>query len=307
MKLFDFLKKPTDLNLPSIYQGIINKEEYNLVVKLALKYHKEKGIPIIRIGEGEIVADVEGEEHHRFLDNLVRLLAGSEREKWENIINEHFNKLVNNDSAYNYLFKDFDYALQYLRVLIKSADINIGENVNDFIFRFDFPGTKTFLVFDFEEQFRYIRTDEIKEWGKSTGELFDIGISNTPGDEIEIKECQFSDKFIAFVFFSGDYSASLMLDLENRANFSIGEYGSLIAIPTKGTAFTYPIESEAVLELVKAMIPTVENFYNEDPGNITTNFYWYYNKVIQQFPYYQEGGSWSIAIPNELIRIFDNK
>src|SRR5262249_16137591 len=151
-------------------------------------------------------------------------------------IYEHFDKLKDHTSAYNYLFKDLEYAAQFLRVLIKGADIHENQ-LDQFIHRCDFPETNTFLLIEFEEQFKYLIKEDIAEWSKTTDELFDIAIGNTPAEEIEVKQYSFCDKFLVYIFFSGDFSSSLMLDLAARAEFAIGSYGSMIAIPAKGTSF----------------------------------------------------------------------
>lgn len=216
-------------------------------------------------------------------------------------------KLKENKSAYTYLFKDFDYASQFLRVLIKGDNVDFGGSFRDFIYRTDFPNTKTFLVIEFEAQFKYLKQEDIAEWNKTNEVLFDIAISNIPSQEVEAKEYQYCDKFTVYIFFSGDYSSALMLDLKNSADFSIGTYGSLIAIPTKGTAFTHPIETSDILELVVALNPSIEQFYNEDPGNITTNFYWFYNDNIQVFPLGKDRNGNFIRLPDDLIKLLNNK
>lgn len=92
MGLFDIFKKNKKFDLPDSYKGIINKNDYNLVIDIAKKYHFEKELPITQINEGEIITEIDGEEQHRYLDNLVRLLSSNDKELWEYLINEHFEK-----------------------------------------------------------------------------------------------------------------------------------------------------------------------------------------------------------------------
>lgn len=257
----------------------------------------------MRIGDGEIVAEIEGQEQYWYLDNLVRVLSSNDKKLWEQLITEHFDKLKVNKPAYDYFFKDFEHASQYLRVLIKDEDFLSGLefNVSDFIYRIDFPFTKSFLIFEFDNKFTYIKHTDIVEWNKSIETLFEVAISNTPSDEITIEEYEFANKFDVFLFLSGDYSATLTLDLKNRADFGIGTYGSLIAIPTKGTAYVHPIETDDILELIEAIDSSVSTFFNEDPGNITTNYYWGYNDNFQVFPKEND----VISLPNDLKRLFE--
>jgi len=304
MRLFDIFKRNKKIDLPGAYRGLVSKADYNFILRIAKQYHYEKGLHIKRIGEGEIVAEINGEEQHRYLDNLVRVLSVQEKSAWKTIIHSHFDKLKDNHAAYNYFLKDFDYAAQFLRVLIKANDFYSGGSAAAFIHRTDFPHTKTFLVLEFEGQFKYLREEDITEWGKPAEELFEIAISNIPGEEVEVKEYKYCDKFPVFIFFSGDFSAASILDLENKAEFAIGSYGSLIAIPSKGTAFAHPIETGDIMELVEKLNPIVDQFHKADPGNITNHFYWYYNGQIEIFPVNQEGTRYFIQLPDDLIKIF---
>ncbi|OCX51080.1 hypothetical protein BEL04_20405 [Mucilaginibacter sp. PPCGB 2223] len=208
MGLFDFLRKRKNYDLPTSYQDFITQEEYNLIINIILKYHSEKGFRVLRTGDGEIVVDINAEEQRYYLDNLVRTLSSNDKTFWKQLVTEHFDKLKVNKPAYDYFFKDFEYASQYLRAIIKHEDYlgNLELNVDDFIYRVDFPFTKSFLIFDFDNKFTYIKHTDVAEWNESTETLFEIAISNTPSDEITIEQYEFRDKFDVFLFLSGDYS-----------------------------------------------------------------------------------------------------
>lgn len=305
MGLFDIFKKQRKHQLPDMYDGIVDENEYDEIMQICINYFKDNGLIISKIDEGEIVTEIDGDEHHLYLDNLVRILASNNKTSWKLLIYEHFNKLKPHKSALNYFYKDFDYASQFLRVLLKEDSFNFGDTIDNYVHRIDFPKTNTFLILEFEEKFHYVRKDNIIEWNKSYNELFEIAIQNIPEDEIKAKEYIFGEKFTVFIFLSGDFSASLMLDLKNRAEYSIGIFGTLIAIPAKGTAYAHPIENGEILELVKILDPIVEKFYNEDPGNITTNFYWYFNNQFQIFPTKQSDKELIISMPKDLIKLIN--
>ena len=305
MGLFDLFKKKEVYVLPANYAGVITEAEYNLIINISKEYHAEKEIKIIKIGEGEIVAqDTDGEEQHKYLDNLVKVLSANEKQLWKDLIYGHFDKGRINKSAYNYLFKDFEYAAQFLRVLLKSSASAIQDKITDLVCRTDLPNVNTYLVLEFENQFRYFRHQDIIEWERPIDELFEIALENTPLNEIEVKECEFGDKFTVYAIFSGDFAASLVLDLKTHLAFAIGTYGSLVAIPTKGTAFVHPIETGDILQLVEELSEAVYKFHSEDVGSIVTDFYWYYNDKFEIFPTGQTEKGWYIRMPDTLIEIF---
>lgn len=303
MGILDIFKKNKEYELPEIYEGLITKKDYNTILSFSIIYHKENNLLISKIDDGEIVIEINNEIQHRYLDNLVRVLSNNYKSMWKELIYEHFDKLKYNSSAFNYLYKDFDYASQFLRVMIKEDIFNLGDLISNYVYRVDFPKTNTFLVLEFEEQFHYVRKDAIIEWEKTEKELITIAIENIPVDEIEVKEYEFAKDFKVFTFLSGDYSSSLMLDLKNRAEYTIGSFGSLIAIPTKGTASVYPIETNNVLELIDIINPTIEKLYNEDPGNISQNYYWFYNNKFYLFPTETGEAGQFIKLPKALSGI----
>ncbi|RZJ47630.1 MAG: hypothetical protein EOO44_22240 [Flavobacterium sp.] len=303
MGFLDIFKKNKGYSLPNMYKGIITKDEYNLIMNTSVKYHEENNLKITKIDEGEIVTENNGDIEHRYLDNLVRNLASYNPEDWEKTIYEHFDKLKYNPAAFDYLYKDFGYAAQFLRVLVKGDSFLFPADITEYISRVDFPETNTFLILEFEGQFHYVGKKDILEWEKTESELFEIALDNTPENEIEANEYDLDDKFKLYVFFSGDYAASYIINLKQNADYAIGTFGTLVAIPTKGTVYTHPIENGDVLELIKLLDPTIEKFYNEDPGNITLNYYWYYNDKFEIFPVREDTNGNFISLPENLLQL----
>ena len=138
-------------------------------------------------------------------------------------------------------------------------------------------------MFDFEDQFYYINIEDIAQWEVSIQDLFIIALQNLSTEEVEIVEHLFDSKFNVFTLLSGDYSASYTLLIDNCLKFSIGVYGIILAIPTKGTVFIHPIQNKDILDLIPFLQPEVKKFYDEDPGNISLDYYWYYQGQFHLF------------------------
>lgn len=284
MGFLDFFKKMKGYNLPKKYIGIVTREEYNFIINTSIQYHKENRFVIIKISEGEIVVEIDGEVKHRYLDQLLSVISTEKQINWKNLIYEYFNKLKYNPAAIDYLYKNFNYASQFLRVLIKGESFVMQNDVKDCISTIDFPKTNTFLVLEFEGQFHYIIRDERLEWKKENEELFEIAISNTPKNEIAIKEYNLIENVKMFGFYSNDYSASYLLNFKRDPDYIKGTFGTLIAIPTKEAALVFPIENKNVMVLINIINPDVTKFYSKNPGRITLNYYWLYDNEFHIFP-----------------------
>lgn len=304
--MFDFFKK-NKIKLPDNYKDLINEKDYAVFLDKCLTVLKGLNVKVISSDEGDIVYEnKDGEEAHYYLDNILRkyvMLNSGEREQE---IERHFKQLQDKSDAYEYFFKDFEYAKQFLKVVVKP--IEMLDNYNEFVHRLDFPNLVTFLIFDFEEQFHYIRKENASLWQVDENDLFEIALENLGSEEIEAKEYTFGDKFTVYILFSGDFSAPFTLLIDKYLEFSIGTYGTLLAIPTKGTVFLHPIETKDVLDLTEILHPEIEKFYHEDPGNISLDFYWFYKGQFDIFKKeYHDNQQVTITLPKKLEQLYNGE
>jgi hypothetical protein len=307
--MFNFFRKGRfDKKIPADYKHIMDQEGYEKMVNIALTYFREKGDKLLSLQDGMLtVKGEDGKDLKYGFDNLVRMLTGAQSEDWESIIYSHFNKINFADDAYNYFFKDYEHARQYLKVLVKHEAIMSNEFAKDLVTRIDFPGTRTVLVFDYENQFRYLKKEEIAEWKLAEETLFEEALNNVATEEININKMAHEDGWEFFSFFSGDFSASRMIQLERYFDFSIGPFGALVAIPTKGSSFVAPINDNRVTARIEIIAPLVAQFFEQDPGNITNNFYWIYQGAIESFPTQSTGeGYVTVKLPQSLVQLLDS-
>lgn len=303
--MFDIFKKKKKIILPEDYSNLINEKGYEIFLNKCLLVLKDLGYNVSSFENGDIVYKKENsQEAHFYLDNLLRKYIQADENEKDKEIQLHFAQLKDQTKAYEYLYKDFDYAKQFLKVLLKADDIL--PNNDDFVYQNNYPSLLTFLILDFEDQFHYVKRNEFHLWETDELELFEIAKENIRKEEIEIKQYNYEDKYDVFVLLNGDFSASYTLLVEQELDFAIGQFGTLVALPTKGTAFLYPIEKDDVLDVIVTIYPTIEQFFNEDPGNITLDFYWYFNgqyQIFQKEP--NDDGTITINSPKKLTELLN--
>ncbi len=302
--MFHIFKRKNKITLPENYIDLIDEKNYEIFLNKCLSTLKDLDYNVVSCDNGDIVYEKDNsQEAHFYLDNLLRKYILAEINEKEAEIQTHFTKLKDQTKAYDYLYKDFDYAKQFLKVLLKAEDIL--PNNDDFVYQKNLPNLLTFLVLDFEEQFHYVERSKQVQWEVEEKELFEIALNNIRKEEIEIKQYSFDDKFEVFALFSGDFSASYTLLIEEELDFAIGKFGSLVALPTKGSAFLYPIDTDNALDVIVTTYPTIEQFFNEDPGNITLDYYWYYQGQFDIFEKTaNEEQTVTINSPNRLTKLF---
>ncbi len=298
-----FRKKKFDRKIPKEYIHLINQKQYDTILNLALQYFKEKGDEVLKLENGLLTTKSEGDEEVRYgFDNLIRMMCPEPQEDWESILYRHFNTVNVSNDYLVYYKKDYEAAKPFLKVLIKDIAVLDDRLGGAVVSRVDFPGTCTVLVMDYDNQFRYLRKEDIAEWEATEEEIFSVALENIGQEEVTINKVDHEGAIEMFVFLSGDFSAAQMIDLGKNAGFAIGKYGSIVAIPTKGTAFATPIDDDNVVGRLEVLADPVYKFFTEDPGNITLSIYWFYAGEIKQFvekPSNREGYV-TIGIPEEL-------
>ncbi|MFN0202311.1 MAG: hypothetical protein ACKVTZ_12360 [Bacteroidia bacterium] len=274
-----------DFTLPNDLLAVVSQEDYTHIVRLSISF-LEKQWNITQVSNAVIVASQgEGKDIHFGLDNLIRNCLLYDKEAWEGVVIEHFSRFKEHSAAYNYFFKDFDYAQTMLKTLIKPDTFGLPDIQAELIKRQDFPETYTFLVLDFEEQLRFLRKDDLTEWGVSEEELFEIAQDNVNKEIINTQQVPLPEEYFFHTFFHSDFAASYILDFQRNAYHTIGMYGSVVAIPAKSVAFAYTINDLSFMKMIELLIPLVERFYDGQPGNINTHFYWYYQGEFELFPF----------------------
>lgn len=300
--MFDIFKKRNIL--PEEYSNLIDEKGYAIFLNKCLSTLKDLGYNVVSFDNGDIVyEEYNSQDGHFYLDNLLRKYIQADDKEKETEIQTHFAKLKDQTKAYDYLYKDFDYAKQFLKILLKADDIL--PNNDHFVYQRNHPNLLTFLVLDFEEQFHYVNKNEAHLWEIDELELFEIAKDNIGKEEIVIKQYNYEDKYDVFVLLNGDFSASYTLLIEQELDFAIGRFGTMVALPNKGTAFLYPIEKDDVLDVIVTIYPTIEQFFNEDPGNITLDFYWYFNGQYEIFEKRPDGNGITINNPERLTKLLN--
>lgn len=305
--MFNFFKKKKsniDRTIPDFYKEIINQKEYDLILDFAIESLKDIG-EIKSIGEGTIMLKNPADENSDMqfhLDNLVRKCKSNATKDWQTIIDDHFKRCLINPNKAKYIFKDFDYAHEFIKFAVRPK--SMFQNIEDFVYRVDIPETGTFLILDYDDAFHYVRREDIKEWGKSEEELFEIASQNINSEQLDIKGLLFKENFEVISFFSTDYSASYVVDLENNAEFAIGKYGAVVAIPTKGTAFAHPLKSNTAMSFIASFDELLNQFFNNDEVPISDHYYWYYEGIYEIFPVKIKNGHKHIVLPPNLEQLF---
>jgi hypothetical protein len=293
-------------SLPERYSNAISEEQYIRVLEIAQDYLIKFG-EIIKVSDGLIEFNQRGELNTRFaLDNLIRTLAGKDFRDWQTEIEDHFSRVLSEDED-RYDLDSFEAIRDILGVRVYADTYFGGIDISDqLIFQINFEETKSCLVFDYPNKFQLVFRENFEKWGISEEEAFSIAHDHASHYEVEITKHDF-ETFSQFSFFSSSHSVSYILNFNENASMCIGKAGSIVNIPTQGSAFAIPIDSPNVKEMIEEIGETIVKFFDEDPGNITANYYWYYNGKFTKFDATKtSNGYQTLTVPEQLVHILTN-
>jgi hypothetical protein len=274
-----------DYTIPSDLNALISPQNYALIIDLSLAYLRQNW-KVSKVEDAIITAhQEEGKDIQFGLDNLIRTCLQTTPADWQEIVARHFSRFKENSAAYKFFFMDFEYAQKMLKTLVKPSNFGTPDLQAEMIKRIDFPDTYTFLVMDFDEQLRFLRKEDTKEWNVSESELFEIAQENVNKEEVRQGSVMLSEKFPLHTFFHSDFAVSYVIDFQQNGGVAVGPLGTLLAIPAKSAVFAHPITGTDFLGVMETIAPLVEKFFEGQPGSITTHFYWYYEGNFEVFPY----------------------
>lgn len=281
--------KTIDKKLPAHFAGILSDLEYQILLGYVFDYFKKKDLKIRQLKEGIISLQDDklgGGTGELALDNLIRSCKGNEERSWKEAITQHFDRLLSDGFEVADVMNDFETAKPKLTVRVYGKGIMAKEEAkNHFIWQMKIPGVYSILALNMPTRFQTIIRTDTQNWNKSDEELFEIAQNNANTQDVEIVKSP-QDNLDVLAIFSNDFSATFVLDIEHNLPEAIGKLGSIVSIPTKGTAFVYAIQ-EATTMVFKAfelIVHQTLEFYQQDPWAITSNIYWFYEGAFYEFP-----------------------
>ena len=259
-------------------------EQFNQIV---LAYFEAEELPVTLEG-GVVTSQQEGLGPFG-LQNLAQLCAQAPEDRWQAIIHAHFDNLRRGQAEAAEITEriaDFDRIKPNLAVRIYPQDMFDEQALPDMIYRQDLEGTLTVLVFDLPSTIRTVARSMISTWAKSDDDLFQIGIENLRQDmEFDHEKVMMSDELHLNAYIGESYYVAAYSLMVEQIEKGLGRYGALVGIPHRHMLLTFPIHDIQVLQAINGFLMALPKLYQEGPGSITPNLYWYNQGGYLQLPY----------------------
>lgn len=300
-----------DYRLPSRYVDVLIPKEYQKVVDYTLAYLNTRGT-IESLNNGIIHFQTNGEQYDLGLDNVVRKCANqTDRSLWRAIVERHFdNYFLLEQNISKLSMEVFDSVKNNLCVRfypINNSKQFGAEWQNSMVTRCDLPNVYSVLMLDVAGGFVSIDQQQIALWQQNSDTLFRIALDNMQQHSPKIVYTQWTNSQPYFQFAETNYAAVAALNLPYFIPDQVGKYGTVFAIPTKGLLMGYPInDPESFKHFIRYVYPAVTYFHADQPGAITTDFYWYYDQKFEkiQLKALPDQDTFSVETPEKLLEIW---
>jgi hypothetical protein len=302
-----FNKKNTKTETPN-WASFFDNSEYSTFIYEIENYFKKINIQfeisdgIITVNENEFGLSNLG------LSNVAQNCKQDKPKNYKEIIKDHFNSMIEANKfelEFDKIADNFEEVKKYIGVRLYNEEY-IDYVGKEFTIGKEFVGDiYSMIVFDFPHSIANIKPEQIKTWGKSINELFEIGIQNIKEKyPLTITKENFSAFDIWFTNSDHFFTPNIVFDIENRKEL-IGSNGSLIGIPHRHSAIIYPIENLEVVKAMNGIFPAIYNMNIEGPGSLSNNVFWYKDGIFTKIPYKLEDGKLQFFPPDNFLKLLN--
>jgi hypothetical protein len=319
MRISEFFKRNEKskigmVEVPEELKHLISPDDFNSILTYAITHLKDQGHSDIAFADGLLIYDNLGEVNMRsqtnFL-NLVKSVICEAQKDWQIKTVEYLDNLNKDKELESEILLNFERAKEYLTLRLQPfstyEDEPLKSHIETLVYKIDIPETFSLLALDLPNRFHILTADEINIWHKEKTELFQIAHTNLI-DKIEIIQAQQHnwDDAVFYTLFDRDYSAAYCIDFAINCSNLIGEKGSLVSFPTRGSVFIHPISNSEQFNIgYKHLVEKTNKFFDDDPGPISRNVYWFHEKKFTLFRMIWNNGEIAYKIPQKLHDILN--
>ena len=297
-------------SFPDGYENEISKKQYKYLVNESVK-QLSKNYQIASVKKGVIKLE-EGQDYSLVnLHNLILECSQIDKKQWGTYISSHFESMYEAISIQKQLDPTkFETLVEYFSIRIYEENyVMQAGGKEQLVVKKQLEGTLSLLMLDLPSAFTPVKREMFELWNKTEDEVFEIAQKNVNKQEfVKVTEpIEFNDQTIEVSFIENeDYGASIALDLDTNAPEFVGEWGSVLAIPNKGIVDIIKVTKDKPLDYVlfiQALKPVVEQYYDQHPQRISTDFFWYYQGTFTKIQVSDTNGHINIISPMGLSKL----
>src|SRR3954451_4965626 len=234
------------------------------------------------------------------LTNLAQLCAGIDRSEWPAAIKDHFDNVsaIGDGSAAEPACDD---VRSLLKLRIVPADLARAHDMVAFPLT---PEIVAVLAVDYPTAVQMASPNTIAAW-PPVDELHAVALENLRADPSPEWE-RVGDGPEAFMALFDDsfFTAARVLLLPDGVDLG-GAPDAVVAMPNRHAFLVHPIRDAGVLDAAGAMIGLATRLFDEGPGSIARDLFWWHGGALTTLPVHVDGRSTSYHPPDAFLELLN--
>lgn len=260
-------------------------EEYEEFMEVVADDLARRGDVTIEDGVAELEIDGGG-QHRLGLQNLAQLCNQVERDQWQDLVREHFDRVIVSTHTHDLeaIGRDYDQVKSIVKVRLYARE-SLGELTESTIHRDMGEDLVSVLVYDLPDAVATVPTEAPTHWPASLDEVFELALANVLAqDEVETEVLDLDDG-TRFTVMVGEsfFVTSHLLVLEKYLD-PLSPMGALVSVPNRHTLLFAPILDLTVVDTLHAMAILAHRRHAEGPGSLSPLLYWWRDGTLLALP-----------------------
>ena len=295
-----------DDRVPEDLASAISQEAYSWVVAQTLR-RLGRGKHIFRLDGGLLFYTLLDGPGWRQLNvaHLVQQILGEDKVHWQERIGQYVDLHRVDQAALEGMLVSFEAARERLTVRLhtRATYERFPMGTDGYLLKAVLPELYAALALELPGQFHILQRSEIRHWGIDDDELLWTAYANLADQREKIKVVeQEGAGFSLITLLDKDYAAAFAIDFGNHCSEWVGRMGSMVALPSKGSVFIYPVRDPATFNTAfTKMAELVNRYFHEGPSPLSNDLYWFHHNRFEHFPKAMEGHTLTYSIPNRLL------
>lgn len=240
------------------------------------------------VGDGVVRLELPSHEGHQLgMQNLAQLCHREPRERWSALIAEHFDNIIKSyEESHDVEQREGELARVKELLKVRLYGSSFGEEAGDqLIHRPLTPGIEAAVVYDLPSTVRSVARGRLDAWGCTEDELFRTALDNVAREpppehrKIDVGNHVHVDALLGDSFFTTSHALRLEAFIGGPA-----PHGALLALPHRHAVLFHTIRDARVVTAINGLITMAFGMYQEGPGSLTPNLYWWREGKLLHLP-----------------------
>ena len=259
------------------------------------------------VGDGTIRIERGGEWSEFGLSNLAQLCQMVGEGESREAISGHFDNLfaaADDEARVEELARDFEGVRSLFKVRLYPGASLGGIDPRPPASWELAPGLTAVFVYDLPTTVRSAGDTHIESWGMSRDELLSAALDNVRADAVDVQPMAEGRSAPVACFADHFFAASHALLLGERLPPE-ARGSAVFAVPHRHAVLYAPLVDLGVIEAINRLIPTAAAMFEQGPGSISPDLYWWREGSVSVLPSQFDGQDVQFFPPDDFVQVLN--